>query len=322
MDRNLYKINFLDQYFKHPYTIEAIPGDCSPRSYDRIRYKNQNFILMNAPTNLINLEPFINIDKILLENGFSASKIYDIDYKNGFLLSVDFGKNSFNNILSKLSGKNLLQKEEEIYQYATDLLINLHQIDLTSINLPKYDNNLLLKEFQTFVDYYLKHIKNQDLSKNQQNEFYNIWLEIFKNLSNDRFLILRDYHADNLFFLDDRKSYQKIGLIDFQDAVLGSRAYDLLSMLQDARRDVSNNLEKNMIDYYIKTTNIDGIKFNIDYEILSLQRNVKILGIFARQGIEYKNTQYLDLIPRVMSYVTSSLNNNNLFGDLKLFLKW
>jgi aminoglycoside/choline kinase family phosphotransferase len=322
MDRNLYKINFLDQYFKHPYTIEAIPGDCSPRSYDRIRYKNQNFILMNAPTNLINLEPFINIDKILLENGFSAPKIYDIDYKNGFLLSEDFGKNSFNNILSKLSGKNLLQKEEEIYQYATDLLINIHQIDLTSINLPKYDNNLLLKEFQTFVDYYLKHIKNQDLSKNQQNEFYNIWLEIFKNLSNDQFLILRDYHADNLFFLDDRKSYQKIGLIDFQDAVLGSRAYDLLSMLQDARRDVSNNLEKNMIDYYIKTTNIDGIKFNIDYEILSLQRNVKILGIFARQGIEYKNTQYLDLIPRVMSYVTSSLNNNNLFDDLKLFLKW
>jgi aminoglycoside/choline kinase family phosphotransferase len=322
MDRNYYKKKILDQYFNHPYKIEAIPGDCSPRSYDRIKCKSQNFILMNAPTNLINLEPFIKIDKILLENGFSAPKIYDIDYKNGFLLSEDFGKNSFNHILSKLSGQNLLQQENEIYQYATDLLIELHKIDLTNINLPKYDNNLLLKEFQTFIDYYLKYIKNHDLSKEEQNEFYNIWLEIFKNLSNDQFLILRDYHADNLFFLNDRKSHQKIGLIDFQDAVLGSRAYDLLSILQDARRDISQDLEKNMIDYYIRTSNIDRIKFNMDYKILSLQRNVKILGIFARQGIEYKNTQYLDLIPRILSYVISSLNNNNLFDDLKLFLKW
>lgn len=322
MDRNCYKVNFLDQYFNHPYEIEEIPGDCSPRSYDRVKCKSQNFILMNAPTNLINLEPFINIDKILLKNGFSAPKIYDIDYKNGFLLSEDFGKNSLNHILSKLSGKNLLQKEEEIYQYATDLLIDLHKIDLTNINLPKYDNNTLLKEFRTFIDFYLKYIKNQNLSKNQQNDFYNIWLEIFKNLSNDKFLILRDYHADNLFFLNYRKSHKKIGLIDFQDAVLGSRAYDLLSILQDARRNVSSNIEKNMIDYYIKTSNIDELKFNTDYSILSLQRNVKILGIFARQGIEYKNTQYLDLIPRVLSYVIPPLNNNNLFNDLKLFLKW
>jgi aminoglycoside/choline kinase family phosphotransferase len=327
MNNNFIKKEFLDSYFNCPYQITSIPGDCSHRSYDRIISNDDNFILMNAPIELIDLDPFIKIDNFLFNNNFSVPKIYKIDKENGFLLSEDFGNKSFNNILSKLSGDKLLKKEQEIYQYATDLLIELHQINLDNINLDninllEYNNNLLLEELKVFIDYYLKFIKNQDLSEIEKKNFKNIWLEILSYLSDDKYLVLRDYHADNLFFLDDRKSYRKIGLIDFQDAVLGSRAYDLVSFLQDARRDVSQDLQKNMIDDYIEKSKIDKKQFIIDYQILSLQRNIKILGIFARQGIKYKNTKYLDLIPRVLNYVISSFDQNNIFNNLKIFLKW
>ena len=322
MDREIAKREFLDNYFKSPYNIKPIPGDCSPRSYDRIFNENKNFILMDAPIEVMNIETFVKIDSILRDNNFSAQEIYKTDKKNGFLLSEDLGNNSFNNILSDLKNQELYLKEQEIYQYATDLLIELHKINLSEIDLPEYNSDLLLKELRVFVDHYLKFIKNRELSVKEQREFQEIWLEIFQKLSNDRFLVLRDYHADNLFFLEKRSIHKKIGLIDFQDAVLGSRAYDLVSFLQDARRDVSKNLQKDMINYYIDKTSINSTQFITDYKILSLQRNIKILGIFARQGILYKNKRYLDLIPRVLEYVLSSLKEDKIFSNLKLFLKW
>ncbi|MDB2550447.1 phosphotransferase [Rickettsiales bacterium] len=322
MDRSLIKKTFLDNYFKSSYKINSIPGDCSPRTYDRIFHKGNHFILMNAPIDLINLDPFIKIDNFLRDNDFLAPKIYQIDQKNGFLLSEDFGNNSFNHILSKYHGNDLIINESNIYKYATDLLIKLHKINLDHIDLPEYNNDLLLQELQIFIDYYLKLIKKHNLSYLETEDFKNIWLEIFDNLSDNRFLVLRDYHADNLFFLDNNKDHKKIGLIDFQDAVLGSRAYDMVSFLQDARRDVSKDIQKNMIDYYIKESNIDDQQFIMDYNILSLQRNIKILGVFARQGLEYNNIKYLNLIDRVMEYILPILDQKNIFNNLKLFLKW
>lgn len=322
MDRGILKNNFLTSYFDSDYNIKPIPGDCSPRSYDRIIYNNKSFILMNAPIDAIDLNPFIKIDKFLCDNHFSAPKIYKIDQENGFLLSEDFGNNSFNHILSKLNNKQLEIKEKEIYQYGTDLLIELHKTELNNIKLPEYDNELLLKELTVFVDYYLKYIKNRTLSTKEKDNFTGMWLELFNYLSTDQHLVLRDYHADNLFFLKERKFHKKIGLIDFQDAVLGSRAYDLVSFLQDARRSVSKNIQIEMINYYIEKTNIEYAKFINDYKILSLQRNIKILGIFARQAVLYKNKRYLDLIPRVLEYVLDNLQKEEIFFNIKLFLKW
>ncbi|MFT4718041.1 MAG: aminoglycoside/choline kinase family phosphotransferase [Rickettsiales bacterium] len=322
MNRESAKKEFLDNYLGlSSYKISPIPGDCSPRSYDRVSGDNKNFILMDAPIDIIDIEPFIVIDSILRNNNFSAPEIHKVDKKNGFLLSEDFGNNSFNHILSNLNGKNLNLKEEEIYQCTTDLLIELHKINLSCVDLPEYNNKLLLKELAVFIDYYLKFIEHRNLSKKERQEFEEVWLELFQKLSNDKFLVLRDYHADNLFFLEKRCSYKKIGLIDFQDAVLGSRAYDLMSLLQDARRDVSKNLEQNMINHYIKSANIDSASFITDYKILSLQRNIKILGVFAKQGFLYRNKRYLDLIPRVLEYVLRNLEEKN-FNNLKLLLKW
>lgn len=313
---------FLDSYFNTKYQIQPLPQDCSTRFYDRIITAEKSFILMNAPVDSVDLKPFIQIDNILCDNDFSAPKLYKIDEKNGFILLEDFGNNSFNNILNNFNQSDLKSKEEEIYQYSLDLLIKLHEIDISNIDIPQYDNALLMQEVLIFPDFYLKFIKNRILTEQELKDFKEIWLEIFSKLSDDKFLILRDFHADNLFFLDNRNSFKKIGLIDFQDAVIGSRAYDLVSLLQDARRDVTQDLQSKIIKSYIAKTNIDSEKFLVDYNILSLQRNIKILGIFSRQAIVNKNKRYLDLIPRVLEYVLKSFDEEKIFNEFKLFLKW
>lgn len=313
---------FLDSYFNTKYQIQPLPQDCSTRFYDRIITAEKSFVLMNSPVDSVDLKPFIQIDNILCDNDFSAPKLYKIDEKNGFILLEDFGNNSFNNILNNFNQSDLKSKEEEIYQYSLDLLIKLHEIDISNIDIPQYDNALLMQEVLIFPDFYLKFIKNRILTEQELKDFKEIWLEIFSKLSDDKFLILRDFHADNLFFLDNRNSFKKIGLIDFQDAVIGSRAYDLVSLLQDARRDVTQDLQSKIIKSYIAKTNIDSEKFLVDYNILSLQRNIKILGIFSRQAIVNKNKRYLDLIPRVLEYVLKSFDEEKIFNEFKLFLKW
>jgi aminoglycoside/choline kinase family phosphotransferase len=198
--------------------------------------------------------------------------------------------------------------------------LEIHKINIVD-DIEDYNKILLFKEVSLFSEYYLKFYEKRILNDYENLQFKNIWLNIFDELSNQKYLILRDFHADNLFFLKDRKSFKKIGLIDFQDAVLGSATYDLVSLLEDARRDVSKNLQKYLINYYISKSNINKEEFLKDFNILSMQRNIKILGVFARQGFEYHNKRYLDFIPRILQYINLRINCN-LFHDLKLFLKW
>lgn len=303
--------DFLKNHKIDHYGIKEIAGDASFRKYYRVFLNDKhNMVLMDAPPKLEDTAPFIKVDEILRHNHFLAPKIFAADEENGFLLLEDFGDLSYSKALNNLQGKDLEVKELELYQKATDVLIDLHKVNNIH-NLPFYDETLLMREVMLFIDWYLPYIAQSPATEAQILEFKNQWSELFKQLSNDKILVLRDYHADNLFLVND-----KVGLLDFQDAVLGSRAYDLVSLLEDARRNVSGLTVKNMIEYYAKNSKCSESHFITDYQILSLQRNIKIIGIFSRLAIRDKKENYLKLLPKMFSYVTMRLNDN-IFDNIR-----
>jgi len=308
--------DFLAQNNLGASEVKQIAGDASFRKYFRVfKPDGSTLIVMDAPPEHEKLEPFIKIDHILIENKFLAPEILAIDLDNGFLLLEDFGDVSFNQALKNLSGTKLIERELELYQGAVDVLVDLHQIQ----NLPKdivpYDETLLLREVMLFIDWYLPYIVQRPATNAEAQKFRNLWCDLFKKLSNDKKLVLRDYHADNLFVVGN-----KVGLLDFQDAVLGSRAYDLVSLLEDARRDVSPEVVAKMIKDYLQKSNYNKEQFLTDYQILSLQRNIKIIGIFARLAIRDHKKNYLNFLPRMFEYVILRLRDD-LFKDLKILFE-
>jgi aminoglycoside/choline kinase family phosphotransferase len=161
------------------------------------------------------------------------------------------------------------------------------------------------------------------MSWRELQDFKFLWFQLFDLISKEnQVLVLRDYHADNLMVVKDRNNFAAVGLLDFQDAVIGSKAYDLVSLLEDARRDVNENNRHKLLEYYLNQSSINKASFLQDYEILSLQRNIKIIGIFARLSIRDKKDVYLNMIPRVVGFIENRLNfDNEIFSEMKILLK-
>ncbi len=309
---------FLKEQKINNCTIVKIAGDASFRSYYRISDEAQkSFILMFAPPKYEDVKPFINIDEFLVDSGFSAPKIYAQDEKNGFLLLEDFDDETYGRVLAKDNSS-----EEEIYQKAIDCLIELHKKDLPK-NVANYNCDLLFREVMLFVDWYLKFEKKIELSFEQKKRFKHLWFDLFDQMNqSDKCLVLRDYHADNLMILKGRQGFKSVGLLDFQDAVIGSKAYDLVSLLEDARRDVGEGLAQKMLLYYIENAKVEKEALIRDYEILSLQRNIKIIGIFSRLAWRDKKQDYLKLLPRVKKYVVARIScENKSLSEISHFLK-
>jgi hypothetical protein len=303
---------FLNQNNINNYEVEEIAGDASSRSYFRIKKKDASFITMDDYA-LENIKSFYKIDKFLIENNFLAPKIFAKDFENGFLLLEDFGDHNLRKILEKSDENNA----SNLYKQAINLLIDLRRVKPLK-DLPTYNQNLLLKEAMLFIDWYLPFILKKPASIEQIKQFQNILTNLFSKLSTPNTLTLRDYHADNLMIIKDKSDDLQLGLLDFQDAVIGNAAYDLVSLLEDARIDVPKNLQKNLLEYYLQKSNSNSEEFLIDYQILSIQRNLKIIGIFSRLAIRDEKTQYLNFLPRVFGYVNSGLQHNSLSELRKL----
>ncbi len=318
MDRTLLLLQFLKQNNLENYQLEKVAGDASFRHYFRAFGGEKSFIIMDAPPEYEDVRPFCKVAEFLLANNFSAPQIFAKDYQNGFLLLEDFGDDSYRKVLEKNSSF-----AESIYQNAVDLLVDLRGLNPPQ-NLPIYDHKLLLREVMLFVDWYLPNVVKKPLSDQQKQEFENIWLDLFSQLSAPNMLVLRDYHADNLMILPEKIGVKKVanrnvGLLDFQDAVIGFGAYDLVSLLEDARRDVDKNLQEKMLQHYFKKSNCNEEQFWLDYQILSLQRNIKIIGIFSRLAFRDNKQNYLNFLPRVFGYVNSRLENKP-FQAIKQFI--
>ncbi len=286
--------------------IVKVAGDASFRSYYRIISAEKTFVLMFAPPSHEDVKPFIKIDEFLVSCGFFAPKILAKDIDSGFLLLEDFGDDTYNRVLTRDSSQ-----EFSFYKKATDVLLNLHRFEAPK-DLPTYNHALLFREVMLFVDWYAK----ENWSAQKKSEFKYSWFKIFDLLSREnQVLVLRDFHADNLMTIP-----QGVGLLDFQDAVIGSRAYDLVSLLEDARRDVSADTRQKILEYYIEKSGFDASVFLCEYSILSLQRNVKILGIFSRLSKRDQKHNYLNFMPRVQTFVEARLEDK-IFSEIKDLIK-
>lgn len=307
------------------YRVESIKSDASYRKYFRIFTEEQSLILMDAPPDKENVKSFIDVDEILQKCNLSVPEIFSQDTENGFLLLSDFGNNTYKQVLS--SNENIYVDEKILYERAVDVLIHLHKNHassdfLKSLNLEKYTSNMLLKESKLFMEWYLAIFNQDKLDQDLQNQFELIMNELFEQIKLfPDAIVLRDYHAENIFWLDNEVGIRKVGLIDFQDAVIGSSIYDIVSLLEDARRDVSEEIVINSISRYLKAfPQYTRKEFMGIYSILGVARNLKILGIFTRQAVKYKNQSYLAMIPRVWKYINNNLKNPILF-PLKSFLE-
>ena len=277
-------------------TIEPLPGDASFRRYFRIRAASgKTAMLMDAPPPHEDPGPFLRAAKWLDANGLRAPVILAEDAPRGLVLLEDFGTVRMRDYLDEWP-----QDEREIYLAAIDTLIELRHLPagpFTSYGLAEY-----LREVRLFTEWYCP---AQGLRVDVAG-FDAAWEAVLSQIlprQRTGVTVLRDYHAENLMLLG---SLQNQGLLDFQDALVGHPAYDLVSLLQDARRDVSTELETEMFDYYVERSG-ESPAFLADYAVLGAQRNAKIVGIFVRLCKRDGKARYLDMIPRVWAAMERDL---------------
>ena len=299
---------FLEQKGFSGATRKKLAGDASFRRYERITFKAKTYILMDAPPDKENVRPFIKIDRFLVENGFSAPKILAEDIENGILLLEDFGDRLYARIMERDKAS-----EKKLYSEALKVISALRKVK-ANIECAEYNDELLLRESMLFPEWFMEKYKSHTLSSAAIEEYKSILTALFPATRKfGNVLVLRDYHAENLLWLEDRNGTDRVGLLDFQDAVIGSPAYDLVSLLEDARRDVEPKLAKELLEEYLSLNkDIEAEAFKKAYYIMGAQRNLKIIGIFARLFIRDGKDVYIKLIPRVWAHLEKDVQAKGL----------
>jgi hypothetical protein len=283
-----------------------LAGDASFRRYERLAVAGRRAVLMDAPPPKEDVRPFIAVARVLAGLGLSAPEILAEDIEAGLLLLEDFGDSTYTRLLA--AGK----AEAPLYALAVDVLIALHRsFAPAASSLPPYDDERLLTEAALLVDWYLPAIAGRPTEPSLREEFLALWralLPVARGIPDG--LVLRDYHVDNLMLLDGRAGIAACGLLDFQDAVIGPRSYDLVSLLEDARRDVAADLAGAMRRRYLDAfPDIDRAAFDASYAVLGAQRNCKIVGIFTRLCVRDGKPIYLGHIPRVWRLIEQDLRH-------------
>lgn len=281
-------------------TRGTLAGDASNRKYERLRMGDQTAVLMDAPPEKgEDVRPFVRIAQFLEGCGLSAPHILAQDIQHGFLLLEDLGDALYARVVARDPAQ-----EMPLYQAATEALAHLHRAKPPE--LESYSPTYMAEMAGLAWGWYQRGITG---TAGGQNAFQAAFQPLLERHAPDQtVLIQRDYHAENLLWLPDRKGVQRVGLLDFQDARTGHPAYDLVSLLQDARRDVSGPVEQAMIAHYARITGTDAGAFQTAYHLLGLQRNLRILGVFARLSLHFNKPHYVELIPRVWAHVQNGLD--------------
>ena len=287
------------------HTPKMLAGDASFRRYYRLADGKRRAVLMDAPPPQEDVGPYVTVARILRAHGFNAPEIYAENRENGFLLIEDFGDDTYTKLLAKGAD------ESELYTLAVDTLVALHRVVEAERlpELPPYDEERLLTEASLLVEWYMPSVLGMSLSDTARDEYGARWREVLPEAALPApTLVLRDYHVDNLMLLPGRKAFRGCGLLDFQDAVRGPPSYDLVSLLEDARRDVPPALRAAMTERYLaQFPDLDGARFRRSAAILAAQRNTKIIGIFTRLWRRDGKPQYLAHIPRVWRLLEEDL---------------
>ncbi len=294
---------FLDAHRWQGIQPALLAGDASFRKYFRLRDGDRRAVLMDAPPPQEDVRPFVTVATHLLRLGLSAPRIDAAEPHAGFLLLEDLGDDTFTRAL------NAGVPESDLYARAVDALLALHAHPAqTHVDCPAYDDATLDREAALLVDWFLPEWAGKPTDAAARAAYFAAWRRVYPLArAGGTVLVLRDYHVDNLISLD-RPGIRGCGLLDFQDALIGPAAYDLASLIGDARRDVSAGVARAAVDAYLAARpQIDRDAFETALAVLSAQRSAKIAGIFVRLFRRDGKPQYLKHIDRVWRQLNADL---------------
>ena len=319
--------------------VTPLPGDASTRRYARLKLGGRGALLMDQPPGTempvateqagaaerqalgynavarlagADTSRFQEVAEHLQARGLAAPQIHAADHAGGFVILEDFGDRLFADVLADGSA------EEELYKAAVEVLAKLHAHAAPArlaadMPLYEYDEAALLAETDLLTEWFVPLALGRPATAAECAEHRALWRVALDSIAGgDRVLVHRDYHAQNLIWMPERPGLGRVGLIDFQDAVAGSRAYDLVSLIEDARRDVSSALAERTIAHYLEAmraqgTPLDEVRFRAEMAVMAAQRNAKIVGIFARLYKRDGKPRYLALLPRVWGHLERDL---------------
>jgi aminoglycoside/choline kinase family phosphotransferase len=319
-----------------------LPGDASTRRYVRLVQGDRKAILMDqpqgaetpaAPTNATpeqrralgynavarlagaDCARFIAAAQYLRRLGLAAPEIIAADTRQGFVILEDLGDALF---ADRVDHSN----EVDLYRAAAEVLARLHLERAPALlppdkDLHAYDETALVAEVDLLTEWFMPVALGRAATADEVAEHRALWRAALAALKQDPVFVHRDYHAQNLLWLPDRRGLARVGLIDFQDAVAGSKAYDLISLVEDARRDVADAVAQETTKHYLATmqsqgTPLDEVSFRGQMAVMAAQRNAKIAGIFARLYKRDGKARYLGYLPRVWGYLTNDLDHPGL----------
>lgn len=322
-------------------------GDASTRSYARLHRDGVSYILMNSPartdTQLIyngksylaavhlaeDITPFVAIGDGLLQRGLSAPMIHHTDLDAGFLISEDFGAEGV------LGAGTPPEPIRERYEIAADVLVALHGETLPATlpvrgnrpdyAVPAFDVPAMMIEVSLLLDWYLPD-RGVTVTPAMRQDFLTLWEGLLTDaLAVPLTWVIRDYHSPNIIWLPERSGIEQVGIIDFQDAVLGPPSYDVVSLAQDARVDISEQLEITLVSRYVRgrraaDTGFDPAAFAQSYAMMSAQRNTRLLGVFARLNRRDGKPHYLRHQPRIWTYLQRALVHPALLDYQRWFM--
>jgi hypothetical protein len=320
--------------------LKPLPGDASTRRYIRLHMNGRSALLMDqpqqaeAPTAGPDATPearralgynalarlagadcgrFVATARYLKNRGLAAPDILAADVAQGFLVLEDLGDDLYTDVIAQGGD------ERAMYQAAIEALARLHAQPAPPVlaagkPLFIYDETALLAEIELLTEWFLPLGLKRPAGSDMADEHRALWQDVLHDLGGSRVFVHRDYHAQNLLWRGDQKGLSRVGIVDFQDALAGSPAYDVVSLLEDARRDVAPELAHGMTEAYIAASRNEGVAldpahFRLTAAVLAAQRNAKIIGIFARLYKRDNKPRYLAHLPRVWRYMEGDLQH-------------
>jgi hypothetical protein len=313
-DRTRARSAFLTANGHSAVELQALPVDASFRRYFRLAGADRPMLLMDAPPPKEDVRPFIKIARHLTGLGLSAPEIYEFDDEQGFALIEDFGEATYTRLLD--AG----EAEGPLFLAATEALVRLHTHPRgAAIEVPPYDRAKLLDEAGELPEWYGLALTGRPTPAGAVSGFVGLWNDLLDRMpAAEPGLVLLDYHVDNLMRLSGRQGAAAAGLLDFQDAKIGPKPYDLLCLLRNERRGIDPALSDALYDHYIATARpADADGFGLWYRVLAAQRYTKVLGRFARLTLRDNRDGYLRYMPRVAALLAEALAQEPLMAPIR-----
>ncbi len=295
--------------------MTPLAGDASRRRYFRLRRPSgETAVLMDAPPDTgEDVRPFLAIGQLLTRHAFSAPDVISSDTSSGLLLLEDLGDALFARVIDRSP-----DTEGALYFAAAEALAEIQRI-VPPGELARFDPMHMAGLARTAFEWYVPAMRGGE-SVCAEPTISSLAEALDRYAPSPSVLALRDFHAENLVWLPAREGVRRVGLLDFQDAVIAHPAYDLVSLLADARRDVSEATQSATVRHFLDLTGHDDAAFDVAAAAISVQRNLRILGIFARLAMRDGKPGYLQLMPRVWGHIVRGISHPQLTGLREVML--